>query len=72
MADAPKRPAGNFQEITDEDLNGITIPEISCRGCSGYGNCGFKAYRLYNGKAVAICTERRKEVEAERAAAAAS
>lgn len=69
MIDHSKLPKGRFTELTDEDLCGFAVKELSCRGCSGYGNCGFKAYRLYNGKAVAICTERRKEVEAERAAA---
>lgn len=69
MADAPKMPPvkGGIKQLTDEDLKGYAITELNCRGCSGYGNCGFRSYRLYNGKAVALCVARMEELMGDEA-----
>lgn len=53
-------------EVTEEDLSGFPLKELKCRACSGYGNCGYRMYRLHEGKPVAICQMRRKELVAER------
>lgn len=65
MIDHSKLPKGRFTELTDEDLCGFTVKELSCRGCSGYGNCGYRSYRLYKGKAVSLCISRMEELMGE-------
>lgn len=64
MPDISKAPAmkGRIQELTDEDLNGLELTDLNCRGCSGYGNCGYRSYRLYKGKAVSLCISRMEEL----------
>ena len=46
----------NVKEITAEDLGEHAIEDIKCRACSGYGNCGYKAFRVYNGRPYSICS----------------
>ena len=41
--------------LTDDDLDGHSIDDVKCRACSGYGNCGYKTFRLYNGKPYSVC-----------------
>ena len=57
----------NLGELTPEDLCGFTVKDLKCRACSGYGNCGYRMYRLLEGKPVLICQMRRDELVAERA-----
>lgn len=73
MPDISKAPAmkGRIQELTDEDLNGLELSDLNCRGCSGYGNCGFKSYRLYKGAPVSICVQRLEKLQSERQASQA-
>ena len=33
-------------EVTPEDLGGLALADLKCRCCSGYGNCGYRMYRL--------------------------
>lgn len=47
-----------FKPIADEDLAGYSIDDIKCRACSGYGNCGFKTFRLYDGTPYSVCNLR--------------
>lgn len=47
-----------FKELTEEDLNGGTIEDIKCRACSGYGNCGYKTFRLFEGAPYSVCNLR--------------
>ena len=49
-----------------KDLNGFTLQELKCRACSGYGNCGYRMYRLKDGKPVLICQMRREELTKQR------
>lgn len=44
-----------LKPLTDDDLQGHSIDDVKCRACSGYGNCGFKTFRLYNGKPYSVC-----------------
>ncbi len=53
-------------EVSQEDLSGFSLKELKCRACSGYGNCGYRMYRLHDGKPVAICQMLRKELVAKR------
>ena len=53
-------------EVTEEDLSGFPLKQLKCRACSGYGNCGYRMYRLSEGKPVAICQMLRKELVAKR------
>ena len=71
MIDHSKLPKGRFTELTDEALCGFAVKELSCRGCSGYGNCGFKSYRLYKGAPVSICVQRLEKLQSERQASQA-
>lgn len=52
-----------FRELTDDDLCGHPIEEIKCRACSGYGNCGYKTFRLYKGDPYSICNLRFQKVQ---------
>ena len=51
----------NF-ELDPEELGGHTIAELKCRACSGYGNCGYRMYRLVDKKPVLICQLRKQEM----------
>lgn len=62
---------GAIAEMTDADLHGFDLQKLTCRSCSGYGNCGYKSYRLYQGNVVSICMQRMDKLEAARAAEAA-
>lgn len=60
-------------------LDGFTLEDLKCDACSGYGNCGFRMYRLKEGKPVLICqgkkrklTEKRERERAEQAAGGAA
>lgn len=65
---APKGLYGAIAELTDEDLHGFELKKLSCRSCSGYGNCGYKSYRLYRGNVVSICMQRMDKLIKEQAA----
>jgi len=54
--------ARTLGELQPEDLGGFTLKELKCRACSGYGNCGYRMYRLHEGKPVLICQMRRQEL----------
>lgn len=49
-------------EVNSEDLTGFSLTELKCRACSGYGNCGYRMYRLFEGKPVIICQYRRQQL----------
>lgn len=49
-------------QLTEEDLGGLPLKELTCRACSGYGNCGYRMYRLDNGKPVVICQMRKEKL----------
>ncbi len=49
-------------ELTQADLGGFALNDLKCRACSGYGNCGYRMYRLYEGKVVSLCQLRRKQL----------
>lgn len=55
-------------EVTPEDLGGFSLTELKCRACSGYGNCGYRMYRLSEGKPVIICQYRRNKLVEEKKA----
>ena len=52
-----------LKPLTDEDLKGEDISVVKCRACSGYGNCGYKTFRLYDGTPFSICNLRLKKVQ---------
>ena len=52
-----------FKEMTDEDLRGQDISVVKCRACSGYGNCGYKTFRLYKGDPYSVCNLRLQKVQ---------
>lgn len=52
----------NF-ELKEEELGGFMIQDLKCRACSGYGNCGYRMYRLHEGKPVLLCQLRKKSLE---------
>lgn len=52
-----------FREMTDEDLRGEDISSVKCRACSGYGNCGYKTFRLYKGDPYSVCNLRLLKVQ---------
>ena len=54
-----------FKPMTDEDLRGNSIDVVKCRACSGYGNCGYKTFRLYGDKPYSICNLRLLKVQTE-------
>ena len=53
-------------DLTEEDLAGFSLSELKCRACSGYGNCGYRMYKLDKGKPVLICQMRRDELIKQR------
>ena len=52
-----------FKPLTDDDLNGNDISVVKCRACSGYGNCGYKTFRLYEEKPYSVCNLRLQKVQ---------
>ena len=54
-----------FKPLTDEDLRGEDITVVKCRACSGYGNCGYKTFRLYENKPFSVCNLRLQKVQKE-------
>ena len=54
-----------LKPLTDEDLCGEDVSVVKCRACSGYGNCGYKTFRIYNGGPVSVCNLRLKKVQGE-------
>lgn len=52
-----------FKPLTDEDLCGEDIAKVKCRACSGYGNCGYKTFRLYQNGPVSVCNLRLQKVQ---------
>jgi len=52
-----------FKELTDEELCDNDISVVKCRACSGYGNCGYKTFRLYKGKPYSVCNLRLKKAQ---------
>lgn len=49
--------------LTDEDLRGNDISVVKCRACSGYGNCGYKTFFLYDGSPYSVCNLRLQKVQ---------
>ena len=49
--------------LTDEDWRGNDISVVRCRACSGYGNCGYKTFFLYDGKPYSVCNLRLGKVQ---------
>lgn len=66
MAEIKSPLAGKFKEFDESFLRGFELQKVSCRGCSGYGNCGFKTYGLMNGKVVSVCRRTLAELVKER------
>lgn len=52
-----------FKPLTDEELCGNDITVVKCRACSGYGNCGYKTFRLYEGQPYSVCNLRLKKAQ---------
>lgn len=52
-----------LKPLTDEDLMGEDVAVVKCRACSGYGNCGYKTFRLYEGKPYSVCNLRLKKLQ---------
>lgn len=52
-----------FKPLTEEDLRGQDIAVVKCRACSGYGNCGYKTFRLFEGTPYSICNLRLKKIQ---------
>ena len=55
----------NF-EFDPEELGGLTIDDVKCHACSGYGNCGYRQYRIKEGKPVLICQLRKQKMLEEK------
>ena len=53
-----------FKALTAEELNGNDISVVKCRACSGYGNCGYKTFRLYDGQPYSVCNLRLQKAQA--------
>ena len=49
-------------EFDPKELGGLAIEDVKCRACSGYGNCGYRQYRLLDGKPILICQARKQEL----------
>ncbi len=49
-------------ELNLDELGGYSIDDVKCRACSGYGNCGYRQYRLHEGKPVLLCQLRKQEL----------
>lgn len=53
-------------EFDPTELDGFTIEQLRCSACSGYGNCGFRMYRLIEGEPVLLCQNKKNKLTAER------
>ena len=49
--------------LTDDDLRGNDISVVKCRACSGYGNCGYKTFYMYDGTPYSVCNLRLGKVQ---------
>ena len=47
-------------------LEGFTLEQLKCDACSGYGNCGYRMYKIKEGKPVLICQQKNKKLVALR------
>ena len=52
-----------IKPLTDEDLRGEDVAKVKCRACSGYGNCGYKTFRLYQNGPISVCNLRLKKLQ---------
>ena len=52
-----------IKPLTEEDLRGSDISVVKCRACSGYGNCGYKSFRLFENKPYSVCTLRLQKLQ---------
>ena len=59
-----------IQTFTEEDFEGLDLEFIKCRSCSGYGNCGYKTYCIYDDgddeTVISICNRRKQKFICER------
>ena len=53
-------------ELDPKELDGFTVDELRCSACSGYGNCGFRMYRLLDGKPVLLCQGKKRKLTEQR------
>lgn len=44
-------------------LEGFTLEQLKCDACSGYGNCGYRMYKIKDGKPVLICQQKKKKLK---------
>ncbi|MDD6289410.1 MAG: hypothetical protein PUA57_04360 [Eggerthellales bacterium] len=56
----------NNLQLSPGDLGGLNLEDITCRACSGYGNCGYRMYRLNEGKPVLICQQMKDQLLKEK------
>lgn len=49
-------------EFNPEELDGFTIDQLRCSACSGYGNCGYRMYRLMEGKPILLCQNKKQKL----------
>lgn len=54
-------------EFDLKELGGLSINDVKCAACSGYGNCGYRQYRIYQGKPLLICQLKKKTLLGEEA-----
>ena len=63
---AVERKFGTLGDLDPAELEGCELDDVKCRSCSGYGNCGYKFYRIHEGKPVSICRMRKHKIICER------
>ena len=56
----------NNLQLSPGDVGGLNLEDITCRACSGYGNCGYRMYRLNEGKPVLICQQMKDQLLKEK------
>ena len=56
----------NNLQLSPGDLGGLNLEDITCRACSGYGNCGYRMYRLNEGQPVLICQQMKDQLLKEK------
>lgn len=70
MGEAPSKGAPvarSLRKLTDKVLDGLTIEDMRCVSCSGYGNCGYKSMFLKpEGGVASICMRKRKMAQCKR------
>ncbi|MGN0072870.1 MAG: hypothetical protein ACI36W_03615 [Coriobacteriales bacterium] len=54
-------------ELDLKELGGLSIEDVRCAACSGYGNCGYRQYRIHNGKPLLICQLKKKTLLEQKA-----